>query len=167
LLKRLISAVKGVGIKELVANPSEKSLNFSTPSEFSGLGMDMINPEVGTDKFQIATVVAGTVIGVVTDRFTGRFDGGHEFLHHHLGILVEEESGVDHIAGGIVDNGIQIGLYVSDHPPRSSDRRGSRRSRVGRNPDKQRPLPTDRHRDAGHAAGLQSPRSVRRWSGKD
>ena len=74
------------------------------------------NPKVGTDKFQMMTGIAGTIVDVETDRLTVRFDSGHKLPHNHLYILSEGETEVDHITGGVIDNGIQVGLpFLTTH----------------------------------------------------
>jgi hypothetical protein len=122
LLKSFVDAVKGVGngcvtIEELIANPSKISLYFSSTSGLAWWSVDKMDTEVGADKFQMVAGITGAVIGVETDRLAVNSDGGHQFLHHHLGILGEKEAGVDHIAGGVIDNGVQVGLaFLAVHP---------------------------------------------------
>ena len=61
--------------------------------------------------------VTGAVVGVETDRFAVDFDGSHQFLHHHLCIFCEKETGVYHIASGVIDNGVQVDLtFLTIHP---------------------------------------------------
>lgn len=122
LLKSFVDAVKGAGnrsltIKELIANPPKVSLDFATTTRFSGWSMDKVDAEICADKFQMMAGVTGAVVGVETDRLAVDFDSGHQFLHHHLGILCEKETGMDHIARGVIDNGVQVGLtFLAIHP---------------------------------------------------
>ena len=104
-------------VEELVSDPAKKSFDLAATTGFPWRSMDKMDTESGTDKFQMVAGITGAVVGVETDRLAVDFDSGHQFLHHHLGILCEKETGMDHIARGVIDNGVQVGLtFLAIHP---------------------------------------------------
>jgi hypothetical protein len=71
-----------------------------------------MDTEVGTDELQMPTGIAGAVVGVKTYGYSMSPNGGHQFFHEDLSVLSQEKPGMNHIAGGIVDNGMQVGFTL-------------------------------------------------------
>jgi hypothetical protein len=65
---------------------------------------------IGADELEVSTGITGAVIGGETFGNAMLPDGYHQLFHQYFAIFGQKETGPNHIAAGIITNGVQIGF---------------------------------------------------------
>ena len=108
-----LDAVERAGVEvgePAFAEGPEPSLDLSLGRWLEGLGVDQRDAELGADEGEVPGPVAGAVVDVEAVRQSAAHEGLPEHGQEGGGVLGEREGGVGDDAGGVVDEGDQIGL---------------------------------------------------------